>query len=292
MTNESTDNKNSLNILKMLCKKEISKDEILQNLNIKSSTFHKHLNLIKQCGFRVKKNKDKYRITKHKNLCKLAQYEQSIMSYLFLIVYIMLPKNKLFLFDKAAEKILSIIDKDIVIDIEKKYEKYKLNALSEHYNKKILILKKFIDINKQIQIILKNSQELNIVPLKLTWEKNKIYLEYNSETDEIKNILLDNIVKINEIKKEIKLTDSHETIFELYGKLSKSYLLKENERVVDFTKDKIIIANSSKDKNKLFKRLLRYDTFCKVTFPKTDYIKFKTIIEKSLANIEEFKDNI
>ena len=34
----------------------------------------------------------------------------------------------------------------------------------------------------------------------------------------------------------------NETIFELYGKLAKSYLLKDDERIVDSTKDKLVIA--------------------------------------------------
>ena len=83
-----------------------------------------------------------------------------------------------------------------------------------------------------------------------------------------------------------------EIIFELYGKLAKSYLLKDNERVLDFTRDKIVIANSCDDKEKLFRRLMRYDTYCKIVFPKKEVDSFKKLIEKSLANIDEIADNI
>ena len=47
----------------------------------------------------------------------------------------------------------------------------------------------------------------------------------------------------------------------LYGKLSKSYLLKEEERILHYSKDKIVVANYSKDKISLFKRLLSLSLF-------------------------------
>ena len=122
-------------------------------------------------------------------------------------------------------------------------------------------------------------------------DKNKLFLKSKIENIE-KNIPLDNIIKIIEDNKNLKQFLNKETIFELYGKLSKSYLLKDNERIIDFSKDKIVIANSSPDKETLFRRLLRYDILCKVIFPKEDVLYFKTIIKKSLANIENISDNI
>ena len=103
---------------------------------------------------------------------------------------------------------------------------------------------------------------------------------------------MENIAKIAPFEQdEIFEPNEKETIFELYGKLSKSYLLKENERIIDNYPDKIVVANSSKDKDALLKRLLRYDTLCKVLFPKEDVEKFSEIIKKSLENIEQFQDN-
>ena len=88
------------------------------------------------------------------------------------------------------------------------------------------------------------------------------------------------------------MRNSQEVIFELYGKLSKSYLLKEEERIVHSSKDKIVIASYAKDKAKLYRRLLRYDILCKVTFPKREANEFKKMLEKALANLSKVSDNI
>ena len=102
-------------------------------------------------------------------------------------------------------------------------------------------------------------EEIKIVPYDYEWKKNKIFLKYFDESNDLKEILIDDIVRIDSSKEEFKITEKKELIFELYGKLAKSYLLKEDERVIDFTKEKLVIANSSQDKQMLFRRLLRYD---------------------------------
>ena len=108
----------------------------------------------------------------------------------------------------------------------------------------------------------------------------------------LKQNLLDDIVKIAKKTQEINVNPQKEVVFELYGKLAKSYLLKEEESIVDYSKDKIVIVNHCEDKLKLFRRLLRYDILCKVTFPKADVRYFKSIIENSLENITKVVDNI
>ena len=77
----------------------------------------------------------------------------------------------------------------------------------------------------------------------------------------------------------------NEVIFELYERLAKTYVLKDYERVIDVDADKLVIASSTPDKNNLFKRLLRYDTLCKITFPKKERVNFKNLIEKTLDNL-------
>ena len=64
----------------------------------------------------------------------------------------------------------------------------------------------------------------------------------NAEVD------IEKIVKITPRTAKNIPINSKETLFELYGKLSKIYLLKKEERVIDNTKDKIVVANSSTDK--------------------------------------------
>ena len=172
------------------------------------------------------------------------------------------------------------------------FENLKKASISEYYSEKISILNKYINSKNKVKIIIKDTEEMEIFPIELYWEKEKLNLKYIDLENETKTILLDNIVQICEKNDEIKFTQENETIFEIRGKLAKSYLLKENERIIDSYRDKIIVANSQNDKDKLFRRLLRYDIYCKVLLPKVDVLKFKEMIEKSLANIEEISDNI
>ena len=106
--------------------------------------------------------------------------------------------------------------------------------------------------------------------------------------DNIK-ILIDKIVKIIPFEFIEDEIENKETIFELYGRLAKTYLLKSHERVVESTKTSLIVASCEKNKTLLFKRLLRYDTLCKVIQPQEDVKTFKKLIEKSLKNINNIK---
>lgn len=291
MKAKSTD-KNSLHIIKLLLKDKISKEELLSCLSIKNSTLYKHLNLIKKAGFNLKQDENSCNLLINKNLIEFAKYELSLFSYLLLIAYIMLPSKKITRFQNTIDKILCLTNRQDAKKVKEKYESYKLISINKYYSEKITALKKYQEAKKRVFVLTKKEEELNILPYDCFWKKNKLFLEYFDENGNQNTILMDNIIKIIENKKEFKMPKTKETIFELSGKLSKSYLLKEEERIIDFTKDKIVIANYSKDKIELFKRLLRYDTFCKVTFPKSDVEKFKNLIEKSLANVDKFLDNI
>ena len=91
--------------------------------------------------------------------------------------------------------------------------------------------------------------------------------------------------------KAILRPNTKETIFELYGKLAKTYAIKDDERLVEFGKDRIVIANSENSKEKLFRRLLRYDSLCKILFPKEDVEQFRNLVQKALDNLDGLKDN-
>lgn len=284
--------KKTLNILKTLLVESSSKEELMKNFSMKSSTLYKHLNLIKKAGYEIRQEDLFYELVVCKNVLTFADYELNLFSYFLLIAYLMLPNNKFKTLQNVINKFLTLTNKNDKEIVQKKYKDLKLTSMNNCYFEKISILKKYKDTKKNVLILCKDSQEFNILPKDYIWNKNKLYLEYYDEENRLKKILIDNIIKIFENKNENILSQTKETIFELHGRLAKSYLLKENERIIDFTKEKIVIANSSKDKIALFRRLLRYDTLCKVTFPKTDVLSFKELIEKSLANIDKFLDNI
>lgn len=270
----------------LLNNNEINKRDLLDCLKINESTFYKHLSDIKKAGFTIRrKEKDIYKLTKYQEALNLAKYEISVLLYLMLVSDAMLPTDKTNLFLEVIDKILSLTTEKNTSEILNSYETNKKLSISSTYSDKTEILNQYLNTNKKITIILTNSKEINITPLEIYWKKEKLHLKYADEKEDLNDIHLNKIIKIIDNKKFIKPIHSNEVIFELYGKLAQSYLLKENERIVRHSKNKIVVANSEKDKNKLFRRLLRYDVLCKVTFPKADVEEFEKMIKNSLDNI-------
>ena len=287
-----TDNKHSIGIVKLLLDEKISTNAVLSCLEIGLSTLYKHISQLKKAGFHIKKENDFYELLTYRKYLKFVDYELSILCYLLLLVDVMLPKKKFALFSGAVEKMLCLGNKKDSKKVFEKYDEYKKAIIGEYYSEKVSLLKKHLDDKTPVKIMIKDIEELNVIPKEFYWEKDKLIMKYSDEQDELKTVLLDDVVKVIENQEKIEFSDNCETIFEIRGKLAKSYLLKEEERVIDCFRDKIIIANSQKDKDKLFRRLLRYDIYCKVIFPKTDVKKFKLLLEKSLENILKFSDNI
>lgn len=290
MATNSTSRINLFHILKALDKGGADKEALLEDLGINISTFYKHVSMIKKAGFKIKRNDNVYDLIRYKNFFSFAKSELNIFVYLLLMVYVLLPRKKSENFINAVEKMLSLASKDGALMVEREYEANKMAVISQYYSEKIAALNKYLNSSRKIVIISKEGKEFYINPVEFFWEKNKLYLKF-IEDETIKSILLDDVVKVSDSKMPTLKINQKEVIFELYGKLSKSYLLKEEERIIDFSKNKIVVASNMEDKMQLFRRLLRYDILCKVVFPKSDALEFKKMIEESLANIEQNLDN-
>ena len=284
---------NSLIIAKKLIDNTSSREILEEELNIKSPTFYKHLNLIKKARLDVKRNFDIYHIKSFTNQFKIENKETSILAYMLFLSFFTSSKKKHKTFVSTLEKLLQLCSYKDYQELLEKFELFKITNLKKEYDAKIKTIQKHIDKNNKIKLQISKRKTLKVKPFKINFDKGKIYLEYfDIENKTEGKISLENIAKITPFEQnDIFEPNVKETIFELYGKLSKSYLLKENERVIDNYPNKIVIASSSKDKDTLLKRLLRYDTLCKVLFPKEDVERFKEIIKKSLENINQFQDN-
>lgn len=292
MTNQSTNRYNPLYFMKALLSGESLVIEFLEKLNIKNSTLSKYLNILKEAGFTIRKRGNKIEILRYAKKVKLEEYELKVFSYLYLLSYLALSTSEFKQANHIFEKMLSMSCVEDLREVLELFDKYKQLSFFKYYNDKMEILKKYLNGDERIIITTKNQEEISIVPIEFNWKGLNIYLKYSNKQNEVCLISLDEIIKIAEDKKSFYIRTERDTIFELSGKLAKTYLLREEERVIDVVKDKIVISNSSLDKEKLFKRLLRYDKYCKITFPQCDVEKFKEIINKSLANINKIAENV
>ena len=167
-------------------------------------------------------------------------------------------------------------------------ELFKNLSIANYYEEKIHLINKIFIAKGEMSLTLYNKQQINIVPICFAYKKNCTTLNYiEINTRKHKEIPLNKIVKIAQIGQEEILPTRTETIFELYGRLADVYVLKDGERVIDYKKEKIVIANGYEDKGILFKRLLRYDVLCKITHPKEDVQEFKNLLAKIIGIFKE-----
>ena len=95
----------------------------------------------------------------------------------------------------------------------------------------------------------------------------------------------DNICHIEFLEKKVQTDYLPSSVtYELYGRLSKKYQLRENERIIKYNEDSIVILNKYEEQDELLQRLLRYDCYCKVISPIEFVNKFKTVINGALSN--------
>lgn len=287
MTKNSINENNSIKMFNLLINNSITKDEICSILNIKLPTFYKCYKKLKDAGIEIEKNGLLYSASKFSKTITYTPLETSILAYLVFLADTMLPEKKNKILKNAVLKMLYISTKENYDETLKKYEILKQKANENTFKEKIELLQKYKDAKYALKIVLRSGREYDLTPIDFHWENNKVYFYFmDSEIRKRKMISIEKIVKIIPEHKFNKITEAKETIFELYGRLAKIYVLKEDERVVDNFPDRLVIANGSSDKEVLFKRLFRYDELCKVLFPKEDVEAFKRMIEKSLDNID------
>lgn len=284
MKTKSTFNENYFKILDFLENSSQDGIDLQSNFNLSEKVFLKHITNLRKAGFKIVKKNDIYFLDKYCNTLDLNDVEKSLLAHILTLSDTYLNKKKNENVQSLIKKIAHLSTSKNYDEILEKFLRYKKIEFYNLYDKKIELLKKYIEDKEKIIITLRSKKEHKLVPQELIWKNNKIYVTYVEEQKN-KSLSIEKIIKIipkNTIKETIRST---EVFFELYGHLAQSYLLKEDERIVDFFQDKIVIASSQKDKNLLFKRLLRYDTLCKVILPKTDVETFKNLITASINNL-------
>ena len=117
------------------------------------------------------------------------------------------------------------------------------------------------------------SKTYKIAPIKIVYKKKKIFLvAYDCMNNEYKEFLSDLIVFEEQTPQKNAQSFASTVTYKLTGRLSKSYVLKNNEQVLESNKDYIIVSNTKEDKNLLIRRLARYYDKCEILYPK-DYRK-------------------
>lgn len=291
-----------LEVLKALSKSPLSIDEMLKliadNEEIETvytrETFNKYINTLKLAGFEIHKIDNKYVMTNTLNLINLSN--ENIRVFKFLRKY----AEKIYLNETNQEVIgfLDIVEKTLDKDTEKRFLKNKRSIGLKNFDLKIPsdIVKKYENFcNEQQKLnltVLENNQEneYKIDPRKIKYEKEFVYLlGYDYVNDEFKKIKIKDIKKCKQLPQKSPENKSSKYItYRLKNRLAKSYVLKENEKLVNIENDnELLISNTNEDINSLFSRLLRYGENCEIVYPKSVRESFKSYIDKILEIYDE-----
>ena len=290
-----------LEVLKILLQEEVTKHELIDKLKKKSNidgvytqeAFIKYFNTIEAAGFKIDKDGRRYKISNSLNTIKLTPEEVSLL--------LKLLDNSNRLYNKKHQEvfynILRKLEKYTGVSFEDKIKKAVSEAktISEDNAKSNILatLSKYINEGQLLSIIYKKSKTENekvIVELKNVIEKNnKIYLVcYNRLWTRNKRIPLDSIIKLEQLsQKSPQIKNVNTVIFEVYGRLVKSYKLKPSEEVIDYSKECLTISNKEEDKDSILLRLLKYGENCKIIKPLSYKKEFISLTNSILKNLEE-----
>ena len=281
-----TTNKKIYEFIKILLQKDLSREELIKELNISLKAFYKYFEEAKKADFKIIKHDNKFKILTFKNELSLNENQINTLAYLFAISASTMPYENFLVVKNALNYLLMESSEQNYEEVHLKFKLYSEKFLTEKYGEKINLIKKYINLNEKITITI-SKNELNISPKELLWKQNNAYLVYlNLNTGVQEKTELDKTHKISPLKILIIEKNKKDTIFELYGSLAKRYLLKDEEYIIESSQDKLVVGNTTGNKEKLFKRLMRYDTLCKVVFPKNDVDKMLDTIKKSLDNLD------
>lgn len=286
MKNNRSINKTPLLMTRMLLDNFYSKEEIMEALNIKQVTFFKNLRLILFAGFKYIKENRKYKIVSFKNSINYSVLNINTMAHLLTLANGIFPKHKIKELHTVLKKILYLSSKDDYDNFVEKYTLFNKITQDSEYSEKTELFQKYLNKKYTLSVITKQKDRFILKPVEYIWgQKNPFFLFEDAETKEKKQISPHDILSIHPVKELLNNENERETVFELSGRLAKNYVLKENEVLKDANKNKIVIANYSQDKQKLFKRLLRYDFLCNIIYPVQDRKAFLALLKKSLDNI-------
>lgn len=283
--------KNLLKIFRLLSKNFHSKEEILKLCNIKESSFYKYLSDFQKNGFEIIKSEQKYKIKNYSNLINLKEKDISGASYLSCLSYFYLTKQKNKNIDLIFENIFSFSNKDNYEKYLQKQQNYMQFCARKKDEALVSVISKYLKKNDSLTLITGNKEILTVFPVSLILNKEnkrnkkELILNFIDKNNEYKKIPVKNILKIKKENNLLLNSQKENIIFEVYGRLKDTYSLKENERIIDFDDEKIVVLSKENNEYKLFKRLLKYDSNCKILYPKEKIEHFKKIIKKSLDNI-------
>lgn len=294
-----------LEVLKLLIKEPLSCEDLLKKIEGKQNieniyaqeTLLKYFNTLEFVGLKIEKRKKDGKFFLRNLPVELSLSENEIKILCLLDGYV---KN---LYQRKIEVSFS----EFLKNLEKSFSKetmFVYKSIKENNKMKTDIdflcsssfirkLEKFCLDSQKLKIgyLSKSNKSTEIFvvePKYILYEVDKVYLfVYNPKLAQNQKLLLENIIHVVQLPQKVSSNSSPNTVvFELKGRLAKSYKLKDGEKIINYSATNIIVSTFKEDKMILFKRLLKYGENCRILQPVSMQKEFINYIDKILITME------
>lgn len=271
-----------LKTLQVLLQGNYTMQELINKLNtneetpiFNNSVISKYINTCRYCGIDIPKIHNKYFVASMPFGLELTNTDITLLENLQNAVKENMTSRALKLFDSFVEKLNRYSNKKIA-----RVEKNSYKLTSE-------LFEGAVADKRKINLMLKNKQILECIPLKVVENKGKTFFNiyYNNKERMVDSFRVSGIEILTQ--KFIQNFKDPSVIFVLKGDLAKRYTLRENEQLLEQKTDTITISNRGENKDILFSRLLRYDDKCEIINPKIYRDEMIQILNETLQNYGE-----
>ena len=271
-----------LKTLQVLLQGNYTMQELINKLNtneetpiFNNSVISKYINTCRYCGIDIPKIHNKYFVASMPFGLELTNTDITLLENLQNAVKENMTSRALKVFDSFVEKLNRYSNKKIA-----RVEKNSYKLTSE-------LFEGAVTDKRKINLMLKNKQILECIPLKMVENKGKTFFNiyYNNKERMIDSSRVSGIEILTQ--KFIQNFKDPSVIFVLKGDLAKRYTLRENEQLLEQKTDTITISNRGENKDILFSRLLRYDDKCEIINPKIYRDEMIQILNETLQNYGE-----
>lgn len=270
-----------LEILKALAKEPMSPNELLQGIEASSDKVYrkeiitKYLNTLKLLGLKLSKVNNKYILERNLERIDFDANNLSVMKFLEKYAdNINMQTLKENIFDALNTTQKSFSDETYKILQNENIKIYKSPKNTLIKDKNVKLFEKYCKDGQKLEIKYRefsdeNEQEYKIAPLKILYKKCKpVLICYDCKANQYKEFVLEYITDTTQTPQRNTKDYPSAVTFKLKNRLSRAYILKKDEKLLDRQDDYIIVSNSYEDRNILLKRLLRYYDQCEILYPK------------------------
>lgn len=287
-----------IEILKILLNSDADKQTIMEylkeNVGIENvytnEAYLKYFNTLDILGLNIEKNDGIYCLKQALFSIELNENEEKILKQLIKTIPHLNNKKQ----EETIKKFILRLDKYVNIDLRSEVKRLENEPYSDTLKMNIVnTLKQLLDEESEVNISYKNrkGEEFNIDAAikKIVENKGHYYvLCYNSTMLRCKRICTDYITSVKRSPKSAPSMESNgSVVYEVYGRLAKSYKLKSWETLSDFDSGFMRITNTKEDIDTLLHRLFKYGENCKILQPKSVVDEFLSLTNDVLNNLEE-----